>query len=417
MNRLTKFTLLRSGLFTLGTGIVLMIIALSGLAISFSILNHPVKNTSYASSCGCNPPPDTHGWTDNMCFFRPKTSGCFMTYPGGYCDPNGDGSYQDADWDRGYYQYKADCGSPSPTQSAEPTLTTAPPAYSTPTVIPGPTNTGIPGVTTYPTPIETSTPYPTPTPSSAPIGCTMLQKNGDPNDKYDLVFMPVFYTDEASFIADVNETIAKINRSNLGSSILNKFNFLATTSLSENFSMKKCEINRRITPCWDFEKANTTMRSCNGDGYIIILYSTKTQEDEAKAFQELKDWGNWGGLTHDGREVMIFRSMLDSGIHELGHSIGQLDDEYTYKDPEGNFLQSSGNYSPSLNCSDSPSASENIPCTSWESRFPNTGCYAMCQYSDWYRPSTTSIMKYQYTTDSFNDPSIYGFERALKNFN
>jgi hypothetical protein len=29
-----------------------------------------------------------------------------MTQPGGYCDPNGDGSYADADWVRGYYDHQ-----------------------------------------------------------------------------------------------------------------------------------------------------------------------------------------------------------------------------------------------------------------------------------------------------------------------
>jgi hypothetical protein len=33
-----------------------------------------------------------------------------MTYPGGYCDPNGDGDFSDADWMRGYYEYLDACG-------------------------------------------------------------------------------------------------------------------------------------------------------------------------------------------------------------------------------------------------------------------------------------------------------------------
>ncbi len=84
-------------------------------------------STPAATGCGCNPPPETaHGqnWTDNMCFFPPKTDGCPVTFPGGYCDPNGDGSYADADWVRGYYEYRALCPSNSltPTRTA-PTTT------------------------------------------------------------------------------------------------------------------------------------------------------------------------------------------------------------------------------------------------------------------------------------------------------
>ncbi len=33
-----------------------------------------------------------------------------MVQPGGYCDPNGDGSYDDADWVRGWNEYNAACG-------------------------------------------------------------------------------------------------------------------------------------------------------------------------------------------------------------------------------------------------------------------------------------------------------------------
>jgi hypothetical protein len=28
-----------------------------------------------------------------------------MTFPGGYCDPDGSYTYEDADWERGYYEY------------------------------------------------------------------------------------------------------------------------------------------------------------------------------------------------------------------------------------------------------------------------------------------------------------------------
>jgi hypothetical protein len=39
----------------------------------------------------------------NTCGSPPSTPGCEMTFPGGYCDPNGDASYADGDWQRGWY--------------------------------------------------------------------------------------------------------------------------------------------------------------------------------------------------------------------------------------------------------------------------------------------------------------------------
>jgi hypothetical protein len=47
---------------------------------------------------------------DNFCHHSPRTLGCGMTFSGGYCDPNGDASYEDADWERGYWEYLAACG-------------------------------------------------------------------------------------------------------------------------------------------------------------------------------------------------------------------------------------------------------------------------------------------------------------------
>ena len=56
--------------------------------------------------CPCSADPNI----DNFCNFAPKTKGCVMTEAGGYCDPNGDGSYTDADWEHGYYEYFYQCG-------------------------------------------------------------------------------------------------------------------------------------------------------------------------------------------------------------------------------------------------------------------------------------------------------------------
>ena len=46
---------------------------------------------------------------DNYCLYPKGQPGCTMTEPFGYCDPNGDGSYGDADWEKGWYEYQANC--------------------------------------------------------------------------------------------------------------------------------------------------------------------------------------------------------------------------------------------------------------------------------------------------------------------
>lgn len=57
-----------------------------------------------APACACNPS------VDNFCHYAPNTPDCPMTAAGGYCDPNGDGSYADANWETGWYDYHDKCG-------------------------------------------------------------------------------------------------------------------------------------------------------------------------------------------------------------------------------------------------------------------------------------------------------------------
>lgn len=60
---------------------------------------------------GAPPPPSCPCRSDvnNFCHYAPRTTGCAMTFPGGYCDPNGDGSYSDADWTRGFNEFHSAC--------------------------------------------------------------------------------------------------------------------------------------------------------------------------------------------------------------------------------------------------------------------------------------------------------------------
>lgn len=47
---------------------------------------------------------------NNFCCYGVDVAGCPPTQPGGYCDPNGDGSFDDAAWDQGWYDYNNWCG-------------------------------------------------------------------------------------------------------------------------------------------------------------------------------------------------------------------------------------------------------------------------------------------------------------------
>lgn len=59
------------------------------------------------SGAGC---PCLDG-VDNYCLYWPHDiDGCDMLLPGGYCDPDGDGDFADADWVLGFEQYASACG-------------------------------------------------------------------------------------------------------------------------------------------------------------------------------------------------------------------------------------------------------------------------------------------------------------------
>jgi hypothetical protein len=69
----------------------------------------------YQQSCGAQP---VTPWPscpclaehNNYCLYPVATPGCAMTQPGGYCDPDGNGYVDDADWVRGYQEYQQSCG-------------------------------------------------------------------------------------------------------------------------------------------------------------------------------------------------------------------------------------------------------------------------------------------------------------------
>jgi hypothetical protein len=54
-------------------------------------------------------PCDTSGQIDNCCSYDPGTEGVPATHPGGICDPDGDGAYEDADWGAGWQCYTDAC--------------------------------------------------------------------------------------------------------------------------------------------------------------------------------------------------------------------------------------------------------------------------------------------------------------------
>jgi len=66
----------------------------------------PPSTTPPPAPAGC---PCLAG-SDNFCLYGASYAGCPMTAPGGYCDPDGNGDFGDADWVRGWNEHKKQCG-------------------------------------------------------------------------------------------------------------------------------------------------------------------------------------------------------------------------------------------------------------------------------------------------------------------
>ena len=65
-----------------------------------------VGDAACLSDCPCT---DGAAAVKNFCKADPPPA-CSATAPGGYCDPDGDGSPDDADTTRGFYEWLAKCG-------------------------------------------------------------------------------------------------------------------------------------------------------------------------------------------------------------------------------------------------------------------------------------------------------------------
>ena len=83
--------------------------------------------TEYRAICAATPPPvddcPCRPGGDNLCNYGVDVAGCPMTAPGGYCDPNGDGNFADGDWVRGWTEYRAICAGTPPVATPVPTPT------------------------------------------------------------------------------------------------------------------------------------------------------------------------------------------------------------------------------------------------------------------------------------------------------
>jgi hypothetical protein len=65
--------------------------------------SEPPSNPPGSGTCPCRTD------VDNYCLYPTSEAACAMVQPFGYCDPNGDGDFGDANWVRGWEEYHSTC--------------------------------------------------------------------------------------------------------------------------------------------------------------------------------------------------------------------------------------------------------------------------------------------------------------------
>lgn len=245
-----------------------------------------------------------------------------------------------------------------------------------------------------------------PQPTPAPPSCQLLMGSGDISSKVDIVLLPENYSNWNDFQNDANQAVAALRKTNLGTDLY-KLNVWALHDLSQNYyQTDKVDNNGTIWPQWDINNASTQASRCGGDVSLIIYNNSAVFTNR------------YFGITRSNLgtpSIFLYKKSLayNTVPHELGHAIAKLSDEYPFPgNPVAPFWAS-----PGINCSNQSSANENIPCPKW-ANFTQTGCYAVCGWSNFYRPSITSVMnKGNDGSFNFNQPSLVnGWDYSLKNY-
>lgn len=216
--------------------------------------------------------------------------------------------------------------------------------------------------------IRAPSPSPSPRPSPIPTPTPL------PNDptKFDLLFLSSNYgdylvTDEdiANFGTDVNRITNYLIAHEPYSNHPDKLNFRAfftATNMGCQLKEEGGGQRGRAIVC----DGSDVLSEASYFGYdkIIVLYDTDIWSGSSS--------GSYATAYGDDKGVVTY--------HELGHLLGYLYDEYDYDE----FTVSPSN---------GPNCDDVVNCTKWAS-IPGTGCFPVCSYSNWYRPTESdSIMK------------------------
>jgi len=223
-----------------------------------------------------------------------------------------------------------------------------------------------------------ASPTTTTTTTINPTACSSIKFSGDSSKKLDIVFVGDKYQDLATFDNDTEIHANTLFSIEPFTSNTSRINIWRVDTLSDLGCYYNCGgIDRLI--CCDSSKVAAAASQCPNDEIIVLVNN-----------------GTYGGS--GGSFAVASRLYPAVTVHEFGHSFGGLYDEYLA------YNSQSGTSPNGPNCGDSS-------CSSWSDLF-NTSCVQGCTYTNWYRPTTCSLM-YALNCFYFNPPSIRQISNLL----
>jgi len=199
--------------------------------------------------------------------------------------------------------------------------------------------------------------------------CVNLLYSGPAEDKMDIVFLAEDYSSMGKFYEDVEMYIDFEGEKNgiLGiepfKSNIDKFNFYLIDKPNDLKCKLGCFGLDRLVCCND-NKVKQIASQCPYD-QIIVLVDTREFCGAAKDYATVC-------TINDNRAGMVL-------VHELGHTVGKLGDEYSYGE-EGD--------------TDVPNC-DSAGCEKWAGT-PGTDCFKTCGYTNLYRPTARDSLMYRY---------------------
>jgi hypothetical protein len=202
--------------------------------------------------------------------------------------------------------------------------------------------------------------------SSQDIRCISVMENGSPDKKIDMVFLGYGFKDSTSFSTQVSRSANNILLEfSPYKEYRKKFNFYRIDSTDI-----ECTIGDFIK-C-DQYQIKKAASDCPNDLIVLLV--------DRSAVAELVNPVRSSAIANIVKVNTADRPFVL--VHELGHALGNLADEYV---DEAYYSLKNFKVSDYPNC-------DTQPCSLWKGT-NNTGCYAGCSLKQYFRPTKDSIMR------------------------